>query len=268
MSSNPEDIASPDESSMTRRFLVLDCRISQINLERAADETCERILSGNGGYVCFSNVHTVVSAHKDLLLRDITNHSFLSLPDGKPLSLIAHWRGLTDVERVAGPDFLPHLIGKARGARHYFYGSTPDTLARLTENLREHFPDMIIAGSYSPPFRELTAEETDNILAHIKAAHPDLIWVGLGAPKQEYWISRHYENLRPAVLLGVGAAFEFHAGITSRAPAWMQRLSIEWLYRLLQEPRRLWKRYLLTNSLFIYYLARQALLPKSHSNHW
>ena len=267
MSSDPKDIAPSEVLSMTRRFLVLDCRISQIDLNRATDETYDRIRSGNGGYICFSNVHTVVSARHDSLLRDITNHSFLSLPDGKPLSLIARWNGLMDVGRVAGPDFLPHLISKAQGVRHYFYGSTPDTLARLTANLRERFPDIIIAGSHSPPFRELTTEETDNIIGQINAAKPDLIWVGLGAPKQEYWMSRHYEQLRPAILLGIGAAFEFHAGMTPRAPAWMQRLSIEWLYRLLQEPRRLWKRYLVTNSLFIYYLARQTLLSTSRSKY-
>lgn len=253
--------------SVVERFPVLDCRINRTDLERATNDTCAHISTGAGGYVCFSNVHTVVSARRDELLRDITNQSFLSLPDGKPLSLVARWHGLTDVGRVAGPDFLPYLIGKTRGARHYFYGSTPETLARLTANLQHRFPDMNIAGSYSPPFRDLTPDETDQILEQINAARPDLIWVGLGAPKQEYWMARHWERLRPAILLGVGAAFEFHAGTVTRAPAWIQRLSIEWLYRLLQEPRRLWKRYLVTNSLFIYYLVSHALFTKLRPKH-
>lgn len=252
-------MTTTDQSRTVLRFPVLDCLISRTNMACAAESLRERITEGSGGYVCFSNVHTVVTSRKDTKLRDATNDSFLSVPDGKPLSIVARWRGLKDVDRVAGPDFMPHFIGTAKDVRHFFYGSTPETLEKLAANLRTRFPGVQIAGTYSPPFGPMSPEETKKALETIRQARPDLIWVGLGAPKQEYWMAQHWQDLRPAVLLGVGAAFDFHAGQLARAPSWVRRSGLEWLHRLLSEPRRLWKRYLVTNSLFIYYLANDLL---------
>lgn len=242
------------------RFRVLNCYISRTNLQHATQAVLDRIATGEGGYVCFSNVHTVVTALSDRRLCEITNSSVLSMPDGRPLSLIANYRGLTDVGQVAGPDFLPYFLANAKDVRHFFYGSTPETLKRLIENLRRHFPHAIIVGSYSPPFRELVDDEIHGILTLIQRARPDVIWVGLGAPKQEYWMANHWAALKPAILMGVGAAFDFHAGRVARVPNWMKRLSLEWIFRLYQEPRRLWRRYLVTNSLFLYYLVKYALV--------
>jgi N-acetylglucosaminyldiphosphoundecaprenol N-acetyl-beta-D-mannosaminyltransferase len=186
----------------------------------------------------------------------------MSMPDGKPLSIVARLSNIKDMSQVAGPDFMLEMLDKHRALRHFFYGSTEETLRLLGERLRERFPGLNIAGTFSPPFRSLQPQETNQITATINQAKPDIIWVGLGAPKQEYWMADNWEQLRPAILMGVGAAFDFHAGTLARAPEWMRMASIEWLYRLLQEPRRLWKRYLVTNSLFLYYLIIYAVSRK------
>lgn len=251
-----------EKKSIPGRFKVLDCWINRLDMLHAAQLVRDRIASGGGGYVCFSNVHTVVTACKDNRLREITDNSFLSVPDGKPLSLVGKMQGLRDVGQVAGPDFMPYFFEEAKGVRHFFYGSTPDTLEKLTRNFKQKFPGASIVGSYSPPFRALTVTEEEEILAIIKLAKPDVIWVGLGAPKQEYWMADQWERLQPAILMGVGAAFDFHAGKIARAPEWMRKMSVEWLYRLCQEPRRLWKRYLVTNSLFFYYLMKSAVVAR------
>lgn len=241
------------------RFQVLDCRISCINMRLAIEAVRARVGTGEGGYVCFSNVHSVVMAKRDSRLRDITNTSFLSMPDGKPLAILGRVKGVTGIERVAGPDFLPQFIHEYPGLRHFFYGSTPQTLEALVANLREDNPDFNLAGYHSPPFRELSPSELNLAINQINDTNPDIVWVGLGAPKQEYWMAEHWQRLRPAIVLGVGAAFDFSAGQIDRAPSWVQRIGMEWLHRFLQEPSRLWQRYLYTNSLFMYYLLRDAL---------
>jgi N-acetylglucosaminyldiphosphoundecaprenol N-acetyl-beta-D-mannosaminyltransferase len=246
----------------THRFPVLDCLVHRTDMERATAAVQDAIDKGEGGYICFANVHTVVTARHDLALRDAINGALLALPDGKPLSVLAQQRGLRDVERVAGPDFMAHFLCTASKRRHYFYGSTPETLARLITNVRRRYPDAEIVGSYSPPFRALTPEEQQTVVDQIQSARPDVVWVGLGAPKQEYWMAQHREKLQPALLLGVGAAFDFLAGTVSRAPRWMGDAGLEWLYRLACEPRRLWHRYLLNNTLFVYYLVSEKIVSK------
>ncbi len=247
------------DSIDNERFEVLDCLISRTNMSHALQKVLGRIANRQGGYVCFSNVHTVVTAQKDLRLREITNNSFLSVPDGKPLSIVGKWRGIAGVGRVAGPDFMPYFIQMAKGVRHFFFGSTPETLEKLVANIRRQYPETIIVGSYSPPFGAVSDGEMGRILSIINQARPDIIWIGLGAPKQEYWMADNWQKLRPAVLMGVGAAFDLHAGQIPRAPDWMMKISAEWLYRLYKEPRRLWKRYLVTNFLFICYLAKHVI---------
>ncbi|NNL78262.1 MAG: WecB/TagA/CpsF family glycosyltransferase [Desulfobacterales bacterium] len=215
-----------------------------------------------GGYVCFSNVHTVVEAHNDDALRSATNQALVAAPDGKPLSVFARWRGAKNIEQVAGPDFFPYLIEKNPNLRHFFMGSTEVTLAKLECNLRARFPNIDIAGSYSPPFGPMVDETNDVIIEKIKVANPDVVWVGLGAPKQEIWMAQNAQLLAPCILLGVGAAFDFHAGTTKRAPQWVRQCGLEWFHRLLSEPRRLWKRYLVTNLKFIFYISRQIIFQK------
>ena len=244
------------------RFQILNCQINRTDMNRAAQAVIQRVSQKAGGYVCFSNVHTVVTAHKDIRLRDITNHSFMSMPDGKPLSIVAGLSGIKDISQVAGPDFMLEMLNKYRNLRHFFYGSTKETLVLLTEKLKACFPGLNIAGAFSPPFRSLQGHEVIHITAMINQTKPDIIWVGLGAPKQEYWMADHWDELKPAILMGVGAAFDFHAGRVARAPKWMRKIGLEWFYRFCQEPSRLWKRYLVTNSLFFYYLMKYGVIGK------
>lgn len=228
-------------------------------MSSAISDTLERVGEGLGGYVCFANVHSTVIAAMDPRLREIINNSFLTLPDGKPLAVVAKLKGYLTVDQVPGPDFMPTLIHHSKDLRHFFYGSTTAVLNALTSNLKQKFPHAIIVGSYSPPFHTSHHSESMAIIELINNTKPDIVWVGLGAPKQEYWIADNWQKLRPAILMGVGAAFDFHANTKKRAPVWMRRLGLEWLHRLAHEPKRLWRRYLVTNSLFIYYLIRDSL---------
>lgn len=241
------------------RFDILGCKISAAIPQTAKEAICNRVKSGEGGYICFSNVHTVVTAKNDDTLKQSTNNSFLSMPDGKPLSVYANLKGYNQVKQVAGPDFMPYFFNETKGLKHFFYGSTPDTLKKLVANFSRLYPETIICGAYSPPFRELTSAEIENNILVIKESGADIVWIGLGAPKQEVWMAEHWEQLKPAVLMGVGAAFDFHADIKPRAPEWMRKSGLEWFHRLCSEPGRLWKRYFITNTKFIFYLLHEII---------
>ena len=221
----------------------------------------------SGKYVCISNVHTTVTAYRDEKYRAVQNGSALSLPDGKPLSIVQRRRGYQNAGRVPGPDLMPEIfaLSEKKGYRHYFYGSRQTTLDALREKLLEKYPKLNIVGMYSPPFRPLTEEEDNEAVERINAAQPDFIWVGLGAPKQEIWMAEH-ENRVHGVMLGVGAGFDFHAGTIKRAPKWMQELCMEWLYRITQDPKRLLWRYLDTNFSFLWYLGREKRAGKKREN--
>ena len=172
--------------------------------------------------------------------------------------LLPKLKGFADAARVTGPDLMRELLKESgtKHYRHYFYGSTQETLDILREKITEKYPGAVIAGMYSPPFRSLTADEDAEIVEKINAAKPDFVWVGLGAPKQERWMAAH-ENRVQALMLGVGAAFDYEAGNIRRAPAWMQRCNLEWLYRLMQDPKRLFKRYLTTNIKYLWWTWKQ-----------
>ena len=218
----------------------------------------ENLTELSGKYICISNVHTTVTAYRDEKYRAVQNGSALSLPDGKPLSIVQRLRGYQTAERVPGPDLMPKIfaLSEKKGYRHYFYGSKQSTLDSLKEKLLEKYPKLNIVGMYSPPFRPLTEEEDGEVVEQINIAKPDFIWVGLGAPKQEIWMAEH-ENRVCGVMLGVGAGFDFHAGTIKRAPRWMQEVCMEWLYRIIQDPKRLLMRYLDTNFSFLWYLWKE-----------
>lgn len=237
----------------TQRFNVLGAQISETDAPGALALVRRRIEAGGGGYVCFTNVHAVVTTTSDAAFREVTNGSFLSVADGKPVFWLARLRGSQGVGHVPGPDFMLRALDECRDAGHYFYGSSPQTLERLVDNLKQRFPGLDVRGSFSPPFRPLSDAERAQHLAAIRESGARFVWVGLGAPKQELWMAGAAPQVAPAVLFGVGAAFDFHAGVAPRAPGWMRHAGLEWLFRLASEPRRLWKRYLVTNSLFVWY---------------
>lgn len=205
-----------------------------------------------GRYLCLGNVHTTVTAHEDEAYRAVQQNAALVLPDGRPIAAYSRRHGWPQAQQVAGPDLFKQALrtGLAKGWRHYFYGGSPETVAALQKVLPERYPGIAIAGLESPPFRPLTVEEDAEAVARINAAKPDFLWVGLGAPKQENWMAAHAGRI-DAVMLGVGAAFDFEAGTVARAPKWVQDISMEWLWRLLQDPGRLFGRYLRTNTKFL-----------------
>ena len=238
---------------MAERYNVIGAKISRETMASAVDRIAAQCGDGSGGYVCFANTHIAVMAREDANFRDVVNGSLLTLPDGKPVYLLGKLKGFSGLERIPGPDFFQRLIGfeKAPKLRHYFYGGKPEVLECLIDNLKSRFPQADIVGFESPPFRVLTQAEETGVIDRIRTSQPDVVWVGLGAPKQELWMASHWKLLRPALLLGVGAAFDFHAGEKKMAPLWMQRNGLEWFFRLITEPRRLWRRYLFTNTIFL-----------------
>lgn len=209
-------------------------------------------------YVCVCNVHSVVTTTRDPEFRRIVNESDMATPDGAPIAWALRRLGNPAQERISGPDLMWKYLDHAERAGHivFFYGSTPSTLASLRDVLLRSFPRLRIGGMHSPPFRELTTAEDDVETQMINASGAQVVFVGLGCPKQERWMAAHRGRIH-SVMIGVGAAFDYHAGVIKRAPLWWQRNGLEWLYRLLSEPRRLFMRYLVTNTLFIIGLSRQ-----------
>ncbi len=212
-------------------------------------------------YVCVTGVHGVMESQRDECLRQIHNEAGLVTPDGMPLVWLSRLYGFRGVKRVYGPDLMLALCERsvARGYRHYFYGGAEGTPAELAARLRERFPGLQVAGHFSPPFRPPTEEEDEDTIRRIREARPDILWVGLSTPKQERWMAAHVGRLDVPALVGVGAAFNFHAGLKKQAPRWVQHNGLEWLFRLVTEPRRLWKRYLVNNPSFVFLSALQAL---------
>jgi len=213
-----------------------------------------------GRMVCAANVHMIMEAHDDPAFKAILNEADLVTPDGMPLVWILRRLGFKDQTRVYGPDLMLHVLGaaEAAGTPVGFYGGTPEVLEALQVKLRSRFPALQIAYAFSPPFWELSETEKAEQIHAIRAADPRILFVGLGCPKQERWMAQHRHEL-PMVTLGVGAAFDLHAGSLRQAPPWMQRIGLEWLFRLMVEPRRLWKRYLVHNPRFIWLIFLQLM---------
>lgn len=232
---------------------ILGVDIAAINMKWLLHFMKQNIDKLSGDYICVSNVHTTVMSYEDADYAAIQNNAAMAIPDGGPLSTVGRKRGYPKMGRTTGPCLMGEIFeGSAyKSYRHYFYGSTEDTLEKLREKLEKNYPGISICGMYSPPFHPLTAQEDQQIINQINAARPDILWVGLGAPKQEQWMAAHQGKVC-GVMIGVGAGFDYYAENISRAPQWMQRLNLEWFYRLIQDPKRLFRRYLHTNTKFIW----------------
>lgn len=206
-----------------------------------------------GDYVCVSNVHTTVTSYEDAEYCKIQNSGLMAIPDGGPLSSIGRKRGYQEMQRTTGPSLMDELfkVSSECGYRHCFYGSTEETLEKMCRVLSKNYPSLQITGMYSPPFRPVSEEEDAAIVKMINDTKPDFVWVGLGAPKQERWMAEH-QGIINGLMVGVGAGFDYFAGNIDRAPEWMQESNLEWFYRLIQEPKRLFKRYMRTNCKFIW----------------
>lgn len=232
---------------------IMGVNIAAINMPWLIDFTKKYIRDLSGNYLCVSNVHTTVMSYDNAEYCAVQNGGIMAIPDGGPLSSVGRKRGFSQMERTTGPDYMKEIlkISAKEGYRHFFYGSTEKTLDKLSRTIERRYPDVQVAGMYSPPFRALTKEEDASIIQMINESNADFVWIGLGAPKQERWMAEH-QNVVKGFMVGVGAAFDYEAGNIDRAPDWMQKLNLEWLYRLMQEPKRLFKRYFYTNTKFIW----------------
>jgi len=242
---------------------VLGVPLALTDYERTMDWMDETIGARRSGYVIPAAVHAVMVAREDAETREaVLGPGALSVPDGQPLVWAMKLLGHSDASRVYGPELMARYCERAAqtGMRMFLYGGrNQGALVQLALNLRRRYPGIRIVGGYSPPYRDLDSEERAAIAEEINRSRADVVWVGIGQPKQEKWMAQMQATLDAPVMVGVGAAFDFHAGLVPQAPAWMQSLGLEWVYRLAQEPRRLWRRYARYNPLFLLGFARQYL---------
>jgi N-acetylglucosaminyldiphosphoundecaprenol N-acetyl-beta-D-mannosaminyltransferase len=251
---------------LPRTAEVLGVPLALTDYEGTLDWIDDAVAAGHRGYVCVAATHTVMAAGDDPALRAAVLGADFTVPDGQPLVWALKLLGHPVDDRVYGPDLMDRACARAAhtGRRFYLYGGrNQGALAQLARVLRLRYPGLQIVGGYVPPFRELTDAEEEAIVADIRRSGADVVWVGIGVPKQEKWMARMRHRIDAPVFVGVGAAFDFHAGLIPQAPGWMQRLGLEWLFRLVQEPRRLWRRYLRYNPLFLVGFARQYLRHKA-----
>ncbi len=252
--------ASTAQSDLPR-VNILGVGIQVMTMKQALSQIAAWIDNRVKAYVSVCTVHTIMECQRNESMRQTVNRAGLATPDGMPLVWLGRWRTEFEGERVYGPDLMLALCGLSveRGYTHYFYGGATDTPELLAKTLRQRFPGLAVVGTYSPPFRPLTPAENDQIVKQINEAAPDILWVGLGTPKQDLWMAAHRDRLQAPVLIGIGAAFDFHTGRIPQAPRWMQRSGLEWFFRLLQEPKRLWYRYLVYNPAFVILTLAQLL---------
>jgi N-acetylglucosaminyldiphosphoundecaprenol N-acetyl-beta-D-mannosaminyltransferase len=245
---------------MLKLMNILGVNISAVDIPKACAYIEGRIAGKEKTYICVAPVSTVVDCQKDTEYRGIINGAGMTTPDGMPLVWLGRLKGEPTIERTYGPDLMLAMcaLSEAKGYKHYFYGGTEKTDQLLILKLRQQFPGLNIGGYFAPPFRAVGEVEDESVLRQINEANPDIVWVGLGSPKQDYWMYQHRDKLNVPVMVGVGAAFDFLAGVKKQAPVWMRKSGLEWLFRLCSEPCRLWRRYLIGNTKFLYYLLRDS----------
>lgn len=243
---------------------VLGVPISTVNMGVAVRTILNWVSQRNAQYICVRDVHGVMRAQEDAALMDIHNKAGLITPDGMPLAWTLKARGYKGAGRVCGADLVAALCSASvpSGTRHYLYGGKPGVAERMAAKLIEQFPGVQIVGSSTPPFRPLTPREDEAAIAEISATRPDVVWVGLSTPKQEFWMRDHVGRIPGATLVGIGAAFDFYAGDVKRAPRWMHSSGLEWFHRLISEPRRLWRRYLVLAPKFAVLMVRGEVLTR------
>ena len=241
------------------RANVLGVGVSAINMADAL-RLSERLLrERRKGYVCLTGVHGIMEAQRDDALRAILNRSFLCAPDGMPTVWVGRLQGHQNMRRVYGPDYMLEMckMSAMAGFRHFIYGGKAGVATQLKQQLERRVPAIDIVGTYTPPFRSLTPPEGDQMIAAVNRTNPDIVWIGLSTPKQERFMAQYADRLNASLLAGVGAAFDIHAGLLTDAPGWVKRCGLQWLDRLVKEPRRLWRRYLTNNPRFLWAIGLQ-----------
>jgi N-acetylglucosaminyldiphosphoundecaprenol N-acetyl-beta-D-mannosaminyltransferase len=243
------------------RANVLGVGISAIDMDDAVRLSDVLLQSKRPGYICVTGVHGIIEAQADPQFRRILNNSFVTTPDGMPTVWVGRLQGHRSMCRVYGPDFMIELcrVSVARGYRHFLYGGKEGIAERLAAKLVELVPGVEVVGTFTPPFRPLRAEEETELIARVREAQPDVLWVGLSTPKQERFMAEYLGRLDATLMVGVGAGFDIHIGAIRDAPGWIKNAGLQWLHRLIQEPRRLWKRYLLNNPRFAWKVTLQLM---------
>lgn len=247
-----------------RRHRVVSMETDVTGIAHAVGKVERLAASGQGAYVCVSNVHMCMETLDSSEFRAVVNKADLIVPDGRPIFWAQRLLGARNAEQVRGQDIMTSLCrisGKKKLNIGLYGGSSDELLKEVVGNLKSSYPDIRIEYTYSPPFRPLSSDEDLSVVQRINESDINVLFVGIGCPKQELWMAKHKDQVN-CVMLGVGAAFDFIAGSKRHAPRWMQKFGLEWLYRLLSEPKRLWKRYLKQNPRFIYYFGRQLLFGK------
>jgi N-acetylglucosaminyldiphosphoundecaprenol N-acetyl-beta-D-mannosaminyltransferase len=249
------------------RANVLGVGVHATDLSRAAGIIESAVREGAKGYVCATGVHGVMEAQRDPQFREILNHAVLVVPDGMPTVWIGRMQGYSTMKRVFGPDLMLEVCRRSvgTGIRHFLYGGNPGIAADLAERLRCKFPGIDVTGTFTPPFRPLGPSEVFEFEKQLEAARPDIVWVGLSTPKQEKFMADNFRRLPCKIMIGVGAAFDIHTGHVRDAPNWIKDAGLQWAHRLCQEPRRLWKRYLLNNSAFLVAIGLQLTGLRRHT---
>jgi N-acetylglucosaminyldiphosphoundecaprenol N-acetyl-beta-D-mannosaminyltransferase len=255
-----DEIGNPSYTP-TLRTNVLGVGVSIVNMDDAIRLSESVIRSRDKGYVCVTDVHGIIEAQSDVGFREILNGSIMTTPDGMPLVWVGRIQGHKRIRRVYGPDYLLEMcrVSIERGHRHFFFGGKPGVAERLALELSKRFPGLQVAGTYTPPFRPLSSSEEETLEALVAETKPDVFWVGLGSPKQERFMAQYCGKLDAKLMVGVGAAFDIHSGNVKEAPKWLKDAGLQWLHRLIQEPRRLWRRYLNCVPNFIWMIGLQLL---------
>jgi len=238
---------------------ILGVKVSAVNMEDVIDFAEQAIAGRSPCYICVASVHGIMEAQKDPELRRIFNNAFLSVPDGMPLSWVGWLQGHLQMDRVFGPDLMARLCAASppKGYRHFLYGGKPGVARQLLACLEQRFPGLQVVGTYTPPFRPLTGAEEEQLLAEVQAAQPDVLWVGISSPKQERFMAKYIGRLHVPLMVGVGAAFDFHTGRIRDCAPWIKRAGLQWMHRLLQDPRRLWRRYFYCVPAFLWRIGWQ-----------
>jgi N-acetylglucosaminyldiphosphoundecaprenol N-acetyl-beta-D-mannosaminyltransferase len=261
-------------SSRHPRANVLGVAIDAVDMDQALRRIAEELSSGRKGYVCFAGVHGVMEVQRSADLAGTFAGATLVLPDGMPTVWVGHRQGNTSMRRVFGPELMLEVLQREefQSYTHFFCGGKNGTAQELRDRMQERFPHIKIVGTYTPPFGPMSTEQEREFVRMVKELHPDILWVGISTPKQERFMAQYLPLLDTRLMFGVGAAFDYHTGRIQDCAEWIKQCGLQWLHRLLQDPRHLWKRYLLNNPAFVYAIALQLMglrsypLPASNEN--
>jgi N-acetylglucosaminyldiphosphoundecaprenol N-acetyl-beta-D-mannosaminyltransferase len=259
-------MSNPHPRANVPRANVLGVAVSAIDLESAVSLASRWVDAGDPGYICLTGVHGVMEAKADAAFRHILNSATINAPDGMPMTWVGRLQGFRQMDRVFGPDFMATMcrLSVQRGYRHFLYGGQPGVAELLRENLHAKFPGIQICGTHTPPFTSLTPEQEREIIDRVRESKPHIVWVGLGTPKQERFMAQYVDRFQVPLLVGVGAAFDYHTGRIRDCSRWVKRAGLQWAHRAMQDPARLGKRYLRNNPAFLWHIAIQLSRMRSY----